>query len=153
MSYGQAYLSKNKNIKRTIGYKRSYSRRRVENEGIVTSHLPAYTDIVKIRFRIVRYPVLVNALQLHVSTFPVGKCMVVVYLRCQHAVPKKSSPNWDTWQGLYVSASSGMGSKHTFAWIGYRARSQNIARKGRNGRPAPCRPFCPFFHIRAILCD
>ena len=35
----------------------------------------------------------------------------------------------------------------------YRARSQNIARKGRNGRPAPCQPFCPFFHIRAILCD
>ena len=34
----------------------------------------------------------------------------------------------------------------------YRARSHNIARKGRNGRPAPCRPFCPFFHIRAIIC-
>ena len=119
MSYGQAYLSKNKKNMRTIKYKRSYSRMRVEEEGIVTSHLPAYTDILKIRFVIVRYPVLVNALQLHVSTFPVGKSMVVVYLRCQHAVPKKSSPNWDTWQGLYVSASSGMGSKHTFAWIGY----------------------------------
>ena len=123
MSYGQAYLSKNKNNKRTIWYKRSYSRRRVEEEGIVTSHLPAYTDIVKIRFRLVRYPFLVNALQL--STFPVGKCIVVIYLRCQHALAYKKegenvkngqtgSPNWDTWQGLYVSASSGMGSKDTF---------------------------------------
>ena len=34
----------------------------------------------------------------------------------------------------------------------YRSRWQNIARKGRNGRPAPCRPFCQFFHIRAIFC-
>ena len=33
----------------------------------------------------------------------------------------------------------------------YSERLQNIARKGRNGRPAPCRPFCPFFHIRATF--
>ena len=33
----------------------------------------------------------------------------------------------------------------------YPARLHNIARKGRNGRPAPCRPFCPFFHIRATF--
>ena len=125
MSYGSAYLSKNKKSKRTIRYKRAYSRKRVEEEGIVTSHLPSYTDIVKIRFRILRYPVLVNALQL--STFPVGKCMIVVYLRCQHAVREKNSSNLDTWQGLYVSARSGMGSKHTFAWIGcYRVSKSSL---------------------------
>ena len=35
----------------------------------------------------------------------------------------------------------------------YSERPHNVARKGRNGRPAPCRPFCPFFHIRAISCS
>ena len=34
----------------------------------------------------------------------------------------------------------------------YRSRWQNVARKGRNGRPAPCWPFCPFLHIQEILC-
>ena len=35
--------------------------------------------------------------------------------------------------------------------LNYSQRLQNIARKGRNGRPAPCRPFCPFVHIRATF--
>ena len=49
MSYGADFLSKERDKKATIETKRSYSSRKVEEEGIVTSHLPAYTDILKIR--------------------------------------------------------------------------------------------------------
>ena len=53
MSYGPDFLSKEKNKRMTINYKGSYTGRPVEEKGIVTSHLPAYTDILKIRFVII----------------------------------------------------------------------------------------------------
>ena len=51
MSYGPSFLSKDRNNKRTIRAKRP-NKRKVDEEGIVTSHLPAYTDILRIRFNL-----------------------------------------------------------------------------------------------------
>ena len=53
MSYGPDFLSKEKDKMMTINSKRSYTGRPVEEKGIVTSHLPAYTDILKIRFIVI----------------------------------------------------------------------------------------------------
>ena len=52
MSYGPDFLSKEKDKRRTIKAKKQRGRE-VEEEGIVTSRLPAYTDILKIRFEII----------------------------------------------------------------------------------------------------
>ena len=52
MSYGPDFLSKEKDKRRTIKAKQPYRGRAVEEKGIVTSRLPAYTDILKIRFEI-----------------------------------------------------------------------------------------------------
>ena len=52
MSYGPDFLSKKKDKLRTIKVKKLRGRA-VEEEGIVTSRLPAYTDILKIRFEII----------------------------------------------------------------------------------------------------
>ena len=53
MSYGPDFLSKEKDKRRTIKAKQPYRGRAVEEKGIVTSRLPAYTDILKIRFEII----------------------------------------------------------------------------------------------------
>ena len=53
MSYGPDFLSKEKDKRRTIKAKQLRGRAAVEEEGIVTSRLPAYTDILKIRFEII----------------------------------------------------------------------------------------------------
>ena len=53
MSYGPDFLSKEKDKRRTIKAKQLRARAAVEEEGIVTSRLPAYTDILKIRFEII----------------------------------------------------------------------------------------------------
>ena len=53
MSYGPDFLSKEKDKRMTINYKMSHTWRPVEQKGIVTSHLPAYTDILKIRFIVI----------------------------------------------------------------------------------------------------
>ena len=53
MSYGPDFLSKEKDKRRTIKAKQLRGRAAVEEEGIVTSRLPAYTDILKIRSEII----------------------------------------------------------------------------------------------------
>lgn len=84
MSYGPDFLSKDKVDKRTIRAKRSYSRRKVEGEGIVTSHLPAYTDVLKIRYILISQMTLVYAGCF--THFLTEKCMAVVYQSCEYAI-------------------------------------------------------------------
>ena len=78
MSYGPDFLSKEKDKRRTIKAKQLRGRAAVEEEGIVTSRLPAYTDILKIRFEII-YGFI--SFQVKIKSFSPGKCMAAKYPR------------------------------------------------------------------------
>ena len=100
MSYGPDFLSKEKDKRRTIKAKQLRGRAAVEEEGIVTSRLPAYTDILKIRFEIIYgFIVIINH-----QSFSIGKCTDAKYQRYKAANLNQGFKSSVTWQGLYVFA-------------------------------------------------